>query len=315
MSDAEEFMKVATATKSESPRPTEAPDRVITQDKKDEGREAGDFTQYYRTSYGFSVTTRTYATLPPGVYEIVATPTSYAFNPLKLVTDDLLRLPDSKSEQVIAEIADFWKRKAKFKQYGFAHKRGFLLFGPPGSGKTSTVATVSRQLVEAGGIVISGNINPQVLASLLAQLRQVEPERPLVVLLEDIDTIIYRWGEADILALLDGENSIENVVFLATTNYPENLDGRVVNRPSRFDRIVKIGMPSAEARALYLKSRKVDFDITKAVELTNDFSIAHLKELVISVCCFGNNLEEEIDRIRGMSKMPKSDDSKKKTGF
>jgi hypothetical protein len=114
-----------------------------------------------------------------------------------------------------------------------------------------------KDMVSKGGVIILGDCHPERVAEALSGLRWVEPERPIVVILEDIDTIIDRHGESEVLSLLDGENSIDKVVFLATTNYPENLDGRIVNRPSRFDRVVKIGEPSALSRELYLKNSVV----------------------------------------------------------
>jgi energy-coupling factor transporter ATP-binding protein EcfA2 len=316
MNDTEEFMQLATSSSSSYPVDKRGGIVDPSPISKEEKNKAGQLCQYAEYSNGYAPATRTLAQLPPGVYNIAAGTSQYYFSPQKVITDNLLRLPDSKSEDVIKEIERFWTLKAKFQRYGLTHKRGFLLYGPPGSGKTSTVAVVSQLLVKSGGIVIVGNSgSPQVLSLMMGHLREVEPERPIVVLLEDIDTIIHRYGEAETLALLDGETSIDNVVFLATTNYPEHLDGRIINRPSRFDRVVKIGMPSAEARLMYLKARGVEGDLDRWVEMSKDFSIAHLKELVIGVCVFGNDLDEEIARLRAMAKTPKSDDPKGSVGF
>lgn len=265
------------------------------------------FTQYSEYGGGFLPSSRTIETIPPGMYDVEVSQVGIYLSPRSVVTDNLLRLPDSKSDEVIREIDEFWARAHLFKKYGFTHKRGFLLHGPPGSGKTVTLALIAQRLVESGGTVIIGqSTSPRTLTRILKQFREIEPDRPLVVLLEDIDTIIENYGEQEVLALLDGEASIDHVVYVATTNYPENLDGRIINRPSRFDKIVKIGMPNAEARALYLKSRGVEGDIMQWVEMTNNFSIAHLKEVVISVACFGNDLTETIERVRNMVNTPDS---------
>lgn len=314
MSDEQEFMELATKTS----RPGR--ERPVGRDEMDEPmgpeeEKTGKLVQYSEFYDGMIPTTKTFDKLPPGIYHIESTPNGTYFSPQKVVTDNLLRLPDSKSDEVIAEIERFWTLKAKFKQFGFTHKRGFLLWGPPGSGKTATLSFVSKQLVATGGVVILGNCHPITLSDMLAKHREIETDRPVVVLFEDIDTLIKQHGESQILALLDGESSIDNVVFLATTNYPEELDGRVVNRPSRFDRVVKIDMPNAAARGLYIKSRGVPGDIEKWVELTNGFSIAHIKELIIGVCCFGNDLDKDAERLKKMAKQPKSDDTNEKVGF
>lgn len=277
----------------------------------------GRLVQYAIYGQGFLPATATVQSLRPGVYDIESTPAGLMFLPHTIVTDRLLRLPDSRSDDVITEIEKFWPLKERFQKFGFTHKRGILLWGPPGSGKTATISFIIKQMVEKGDIVVIGNGSPDNTAVALAKLREIEPERPLIVVMEDIDTIIDDYGESEVLSLLDGESSIDNVVFLATTNYPENLDGRVVNRPSRFDRIVKIGMPNAQARKMYLESRGIDaeIDIDAWVAATDGFSIAHLKELIVGVCCYGNSFKSEVDRLRRMFTRPNSSTGEKAIGF
>jgi hypothetical protein len=274
-------------------------------------------SQFSHYNGGFVPSRTTTEKLPAGTYKLqFADAVGFYFAPMPLTTDSLLRLPDSKSDAVIAEIERFWTLKEKFQQFGFVHKRGFLLYGPPGSGKTSTVAVVNQNMVAAGGVVLIPTVPPDVLAPMLSSLRQVEPHRPLVVVFEDIDDHIRRYGEAEMLSLLDGESSIDNVVYIATTNYPENLAGRVVNRPSRFDKVIKIGMPNAGAREMYLKSRGLSQETVDAwVPLTDGFSIAHLKELVVGVEVLGEPLDDVVKRLRRMAVTPSSDGDKSSVGF
>jgi hypothetical protein len=257
--------------------------------------------------------------LPPGIYQPEVTQSGVTLARQPLITDDLVRLPDTVTDTVLTEITSFWAMKDEFHKYGFSHKRGYMLYGPPGSGKTSTIALVIEEMVKRGGVVIvAGNCDTEVLAIGLKLFRQVEPERPAVVVYEDIDAIIRRYGESNLLALLDGEYSINNVTNLATTNYPELLDPRIVNRPSRFDRIVKVDLPSKEARLMYLKNRDPiisDEELNHWVSLTEGLSVAHLKELIIAVRCFKRGLDETIDRLRAMAKAPSSDDGRKPVGF
>lgn len=278
-------------------------------DDEDEKELKFSLTQYANMGGAYCPTSKTIGTLPPDCYNVVNTPNGeILFVPQKIVTDKLMRLPDSKSDEVVEEIEKFWTLKAKFKEYGFSHKRGFLLYGPPGSGKTTTISIVINQMVTSGGTVFIGN-HPEVLSKALAQFREVEPNRPLVVILEDLDTIIQMYGESRVLSVLDGENQVENVVFIATTNYPENLDGRVINRPSRFDKIVKIGMPNEAARALYLKSKieNLEKDGIDLVKETDGLSIAHIKELIVSVYCQENDIKETLERLKKMKVKPKSE--------
>lgn len=235
------------------------------------------------------------------------------FEKKDVVLDDLLVLPDSESENVIEGISEFWTKEEKYRELGFLWKRGIMLYGPPGSGKTSTVQQLSKQIVDLGGIAIYAT-NPHVDAQGLRLLRRIEPKRPIVLIMEDLDAIIRNFGESDVLALLDGELQIDNMVVVATTNYPERLDKRIMNRPSRFDEVIHIGMPSAEARELFLTKKNTRLlkdadELAEWVRVTEGYSIAHLKEVIISVECRGKSLSETIARLDNMiENEPNSDD-------
>jgi hypothetical protein len=221
--------------------------------------------------------------------------------PKSMETDNLLRLPDSASDSVIAQIEKFWTLKNTFSELGLVHKRGFLLHGPPGCGKTSCIAFLTSQMIDRGGVVLMGDTNPSLISHGMGAIREIKPELPIMVLMEDIDTIIEHYGESNVLSLLDGENSVENAVFVATTNYLNLLKPRVRNRPSRFDIVIEIGMPSADGRRMYLESKNLDFtpeELKRWVNSTTNFSIAHLKELIISVVAYGNDFDESVKRIR-----------------
>ena len=241
-------------------------------------------------NYGdtFSPCERAVENLPAGQYTVEHSHERGIFFQRHAVNlDDLLILPDSASEEVIQGIEYFWTREENFREFGFLWKRGVMLYGPPGSGKTSTLQILSKKIVERDGISVYIS-NPSLGAKGLELLRRIEPTRPLVVMLEDIDAIVQEYGEPELLALLDGELQIDNVVFIATTNYPERLDKRLKNRPSRFDIIKKIGMPSPAARETYLLAKnprlqKNPEELMKWVKSTDGFSVAHLKELIVSV--------------------------------
>jgi AAA+ superfamily predicted ATPase len=216
--------------------------------------------------------------------------------------DELILFPDGEFDEIMREIEKFWSAEDKFRKHGFLWKRGILLWGPPGSGKTSLVQIVSQMITNRGGVAVYAD-NPHVAARGLSMLRRVEPDRPIVVIMEDTDAIVNHFNESSVLALLDGELQIDNVLFIATTNYPENLDKRLINRPSRFDIIKKIGMPSAECREIYLRKKNPnlsDEEMAKWVAATKDFSLAHLREIIASVECLGNSFEGAVSRLRKM---------------
>lgn len=235
--------------------------------------------------------------------------------------DELLHLPDSQSEVVLEEIAKFRELRENFQSRGLLHKRGILLWGPPGSGKTCTIQLMVDLLVKKhGGIALQVH-QPNLAGHALQMIRRVEPERTIVLIMEDLDALTQSYGEAPFLALLDGETQVDNIVHIATTNYPENLDQRFVDRPSRFDSIVWVGMPSADARRQYLMTKESEWDrkeLEYLVDKSDEFSIAHLRELLILVKCLGYNKEDAVDRLSKMRfNRPNSSNSplKKKLGF
>ena len=226
-----------------------------------------------------------------------------------VVSDDLVNLPDESIQKVLESISKFWTLEHKFKEHGFVWKRGILLWGPPGGGKTTTIHLLAQEIVRNNGLTLYGDVNePYKLSQCIRALRQIEPVRPLVVVLEDIDAIRSE-NESEVLSLLDGEEHTDNIVYLASTNYPEKLDPRIINRPSRFDEIVYIGLPNKDSRKLFVRQKAHSLSeeqINEWVGLTEGFSISHLKEVLVSVQCLGNELEPTIKRLREMYDIPNS---------
>lgn len=270
-----------------------------------------------KTFWGVSAT---FDELPAGVYRVEMTSSGPVLIKQRIETDSLLELPDDSSAKIIQEFRDFWKLGPEFRKRGFLCKRGFLLYGPPGSGKTSCLQILVKRIAEELDGIAFVLDHPQTAANGLQMLRHIEPKRPLIVVMEDLDALIEKFGENEYLALLDGEAQVDNVVFVATTNYPERLDPRFTDRPSRFDTIRLIGMPSAAARRRYLEVKEPDLapdELSDWVRRTDGFSIAHLKELIIAVRCFGQPLPDVIERLEEMrERPPRSSDHRTSTfGF
>lgn len=246
----------------------------------------------------------TFKALSKGIYNILMTQSGIVFQKKSVCVDDLLRFPDSLSDKILNEIIKFWSKGDKFKEHGFLHRRGYLLHGPAGSGKTCLVQQIIANIIESNGLIFQCTSHPSVFNEGLALFRKVEPDRHVVCLFEDIDAIIDEYGEDEILTLLDGESQIDKVLNIATTNYPEKLDKRLVARPRRFDRVIEIGMPVNEVRRMYFEKKLnvVDTELNKWIKATEGFSFAACAELVISVCCFDKPFDEAVDILKSMMK-------------
>ena len=219
--------------------------------------------------------------------------------------DDLYALDDAASHEVLRNIEIFWDSQSRYQQLGALQKRGILLWGAPGSGKSSTIALIIQDVVKRNGIVFFTE-EADICADALQAIRGIEPHRPIVHIMEDVDTLMERKSdEHKLLAVLDGEQQIDNVVHIATTNYPELLDARVVQRPNRFDEVIQIGMPNARARRQYLERllAKVEggsIDLDAWVNDTDGLSLAHLRELTVSVVALGRPYDKTLTRLKGM---------------
>jgi SpoVK/Ycf46/Vps4 family AAA+-type ATPase len=237
----------------------------------------------------------------------------------QLQADDLIEFASSLPAEMLTEIEKFWSLGQRFKSQGFLHRRGYLLHGPQGSGKSSVVHQVVRHVINAGHVAFFCEV-PEVFVLALQQFRKVEPDRPIVCVFEDIDAIIEAHDESALLQCLDGSHQVDKVINIATTNYPEKLDRRLVSRPRRFDRIIRIEEPSSRMREAYFRQKLPDLkpaEVARWIRLTEGLSFAGLVETVVSVTCLGNDLEETVHMLQDMeTRGPKSRDYRGRTiGF
>lgn len=317
--DFEDFLKdAAEYLKKEEFRNDRAEDAKPTTASDSNAPVPGEITQYSLYSSGYIPTTDTVKFLPSGAYEIHNSQHGPWANPITIKEGLLLELPEMRSDYVINLVERFWASEKDYKEGnefvngGATFKAGVMLYGPPGSGKSCTIKLLMKKIVKNDGTVFLANsVHPQALSDFLKKFSTIEKTRKIIVVLEDFDSLIHKYCEDDYLQLLDGTMSIDNVLFIATTNYPEKLDPRIYNRPGRFSHVVKIGLPTKEARRAYLKAilKKHD-DVDYIVTNTENFSIDHLAALVNAVYREKKALVDEIERLRKLFRVPKAEDVK-----
>lgn len=295
--------------------------REVDEDEAQEAQEEGgivdDFT-WLQQNNQFTSASNPRKTLEAGSYNVTVNYQGIIyFEPKKFNVDDILDINQEAVNAVTKNLKSFWKSQSLYKNLGVLWKRGILLHGPPGCGKTAVTSLVSKEVIDNhDGIVLS----PRQLGFLQAgikDLRKVEPNRKVLVIMEDIDQhMADEEDQAALLNILDGNDQIENVLYVSTTNFPEKLGHRIVNRPSRFDLVIPLGMPSADSRERYLTHLRSfeNGQLEEWVNKTKDLSIAHIKEIVLAVDVFGASFEEALQRVRSMKDRPSSWDFAEKAG-
>lgn len=242
--------------------------------------------------------------IPAGLFSMTFSEHSgYGVSKMTYSSDEFFHLPSLPHEKILADLQTFWDNKQKFVDYNLNPKRGIILHGHPGCGKSSLIYILIEEIRKRNGISVLFDI-PQNWVEIAKMIRKVEKDRPILCIIEDIDLVIQKYGENSFLNFLDGLNSITNVVYVATTNNLTSIPDRIKDRPSRFDKVYEIKKPTAEDRLVYFKAKLKGDDLTKyelekVVKDTKDFTMAHLKEVFISLYILDNPYEDTLKRLKG----------------
>ena len=205
--------------------------------------------------------------------------------------DDLI-LDESLKSSMREDFARFLKSESEYVDLGLSWRRGALLIGPPGNGKTHCVRALVKELGIPALYVQSLKHryfeSEQLLQMVFDRAREL---RPSVLIMEDLDSLVDEQNQSFFLNQLDGFERNHGLIVLATTNHPDRIDSAIIDRPSRFDRKYHFNLPTTEHRTQFLQGwrRKLserlswsEDSVARIAEKTADFSFAYLKELVIS---------------------------------
>jgi GTPase SAR1 family protein len=246
---------------------------------------------------------KTVATVESGLYSMIYNDgNGFGVSKLPYKSDEFFHLPSLPHNEIIDDLINFWDNVDRFKKYNLTPKRGIILYGDPGCGKTSLIYLLIEEIKKRNGISIYFDV-PQNWIEIAKLVRKVEKERPILCIIEDMDLVIMKHGEEPFLNFLDGLNSITNVVYVGTTNNLEKIPERIKDRPSRFDKKYVIKKPTDSDRALYFETKLIEadkkkYDLTKLVKDTKNFTMAHLKEVFISLYILDNPYDEVIKRLK-----------------
>ena len=190
-----------------------------------------------------------------------------------------------------------------FKDMGLEPPKGVLLSGPPGTGKTMLAKAVANATDATFLGIVGSELAQKYIGEggrLVRELFDLAREKaPSIIFIDEIDAIGSKRmdtstsGDREVqrtlmqlLAELDGFESLENVKVIAATNRPELLD-KALLRPGRFDRIIDVGLPDLNGRKHILEIMTKDVNVSLSVNLDNlakkseGFSGAEIKALIL----------------------------------
>jgi ATPase family associated with various cellular activities (AAA) len=186
----------------------------------------------------------------------------------------------------------FFQREDWFRQNKLPYRRGYLLYGPPGNGKSATIRVMaSHPHIRPYAIDLSDAEEKS--ASVLHQFGHAAMNAPALLILEDLDRAFPTEGKRTqeravsfqtLLNCLDGVGSQDGVIVVATANDPTCLDAAILKRPGRFDRVVQFRNPDTNLRRQYyrrLSPLLIGEQFEIAIEQTEGFSFAQLRETYI----------------------------------
>jgi ATPase family associated with various cellular activities (AAA) len=217
---------------------------------------------------------------------------------------DQIVLPDDVLATIERQVLGVGRHAGRLLASGQHLRRGVLLHGAPGTGKTHTVGYLLGQLPGATVIVISG----RALGRIREACSVARSLQPAIVVVEDVDLIAEQReaqpGEHPLLFQLlnemDGLNSAADVLFLLTTNRPDLLEPALADRPGRVDLAAELPLPDAGARRqlIRLYQGRLVLDLAQPetiIERTDGVTAAFLKELLRRAALLSAE-EEDDDR-------------------
>lgn len=218
------------------------------------------------------------------------------FSSIDLVTDEDIILTDEHLRVLQRNVVELHSRREILEANGISARRGILLHGPPGTGKTFACRYLCNKLTGVTRIFVSGSslLNVNAIFS-FARLLQ-----PTVLFLEDVDLIfasrdinLYSTALGDLLDQMDGLRSHENISVVLTTNAIDRLEAAIKDRPGRISQCVYMGAPAPEQRRRFIKHQLARhnadaIDLDMLVAESEGATQAFLKEWVrraVQIAC------------------------------
>ena len=202
---------------------------------------------------------------------------------------DQLILPQETFDDVRRQVVGVARNRERLRSSGQHLKRGLLLYGPPGVGKTHTVRYLIGELTGTTVVELTGDT----LGAIKEACSIARTLQPAMIVIEDVDLIAeerdHYGGSTPLLFTLlnemDGLDEDADVVFLLTTNRADLLEPALAARPGRVDQAVHVDLPDGDARRrlVELYGRGLELDVSGldgVIDRTDGVTASFLKELL-----------------------------------
>ena len=199
-------------------------------------------------------------------------------------------LPAATIKLLDRNVLNFVGSRAQLRRLGQSTRKGILLYGPPGTGKTHTIRYLASNLPGHTTLIITA-AQIALLAEYMSLARLLQPA---MVVIEDVDLIARNRDDMGpceesmlngLLNEMDGLKQDADILFVLTTNRPEQLEGALASRPGRIDQAIEVPLPDdiGRAKLVQLYGRGLPLGeavVDEAARRTKGVSAAFIKELM-----------------------------------
>ncbi len=253
----------------------------------------------------------------------------------KISWDDVILKP-AVLRGVRESVETFFAYRETIQSFGFAWKRGILLVGPPGTGKTMICKAAAAAMPDLPFLYVRDLRDNNKKESIEAIFKRARKLAPCILAMEDLDSLINDENRTIFLNEMDGFQSNDGILIIASSNHPGKIDEALLKRPSRFDRVFHIGLPEIAERHTFCErlltrdslAEKLSPDLDVAAlcdevaKQTEGFTPAYLKEAFVAAALsraqegatildedFARAVTEQIKELRAHLKKAKNPDA------
>lgn len=274
--------------------------------------------------------------IKPGSFNLVKTMQGIQLSPMEFVSRDILTSVTNTS-MILGEAEKFFSNLSIYDELNQPKKRGILLYGSPGQGKTVSIMQAAKDLKnkDSGTVVINwptSEIEASGVFKFFTSYSEYTKDcTKLVLIIEDIGGSSHEgYSRRDevsssLLNLLDGINNVFTLptLIISTTNHPENLMRSLANRPGRFDMLLEVESPNFEERVKlieFISKKELTEEEKEALNEKNNrgveqFSVAHLQEIVVRSRLHQKSISDVVKELLHHSKLFSLDFAKPKRGM